>query len=304
MNKIAAITLLTACLTTAHAAPGDNEPLFNSNTPYGAGPLDERVAKLEKKLAGDSQLELVNRIEQLQQDVLRLRGEVEDLSHQLETSKRQQKDMYLDLDRRLQALATPPPAPVAAASDAPPTEAPAPVVTPPPVAAPVPVPAPIPTPAPAPAPVITPPPPAAPVEAPKPPAAPSADSAARQAAYQKGFAVLKDGKYIEAIKEFKNFLAQYPKGEYSDNAAYWMAEAYYVNRNLAAAREAFRKVVQEYPQAVKAADAQLKLGYIDYENSQWTAAKENLLETLRRYPDSSAAKLAQKRLEKMKQEGH
>ncbi len=134
--------------------------------------------------------------------------------------------------------------------------------------------------------------------------APSADSAARQAAYQKGFNVFKEGKYAEAIKEFKSFLAAYPKGEYSDNAAYWLAEAHYVNRELPAAREAFRKVVKEYPQAAKIADAQLKLGYIDYDSGQWVNARASFNEVIKRYPDSSAAKLAQKRLDKMNQEGH
>ena len=137
-----------------------------------------------------------------------------------------------------------------------------------------------------------------------PPPAVSADSEARQAAYQKAFNVLKESKYAEAIKEFKSFLAAYPRGEYSDNAAYWLAEAHYVNRELPAAREAFRKVVKEYPQAAKVSDAQLKLGFIDYDTGQWASAREIFGDVIKRYPDSSAAKLAQKRLDKMKQEGH
>ena len=116
--------------------------------------------------------------------------------------------------------------------------------------------------------------------------------------------MMTEGKYPEAIKELKTFLAAYPKGEYSDNAAYWLAEAHYVNRDLAAARESFRKVVKEYPQAAKASDAQLKLGYIDYDTGQWLSARETLSDVVKRYPDTSAAKLAQKRLDKMKQEGH
>ncbi len=319
MTKKTCVAALLAGLSisAAHAAPGDYEPSYDQGGGYGTATLDERVAKLEKKLSADSQMEMLKRTEQLQSDVLRLRGEVEDLAHQLEAVKRQQKDLSLDLDRRLQAGALPPPAatteaaptgsqepPVVAQQPAPPPApapmpaAPAPVPAP---AAPAPIPAPAarPSAAPAPAPSLAP----APVRTP-PATAPSADSAARQAAYQKGFNVLKEGKYAEAIKEFKGFLAAYPKGEYADNAAYWLAEAHYVNRDLAAARESFRKVVKEFPQAPKIADAQLKLGYIDYDTGQWASARETLGEVIKRYPDSSAAKLAQKRLDKMQQEGH
>lgn len=293
MRKQALIAVLLAGLAgvCAQAAPGDYEPAYG----YGNATLDERVAKLEKKLSGDSQLEMLNRMEQLQNDLLRLRGEVEELSHQLETAKRQQKEMYQDLDRRLQAAPPVPAAPAESAAVAPPPVAPAP-------AAPAPklVPA---SSAPPPAPAAEPPKPA-PAPRPQPAAANPAESAARQAAYQKGFGALQQSKYAEAIKEFKSFLAAYPRGEYSDNAAYWLAEAHYVNRDLPAAREAFRRLVKEFPQAPKISDAQLKLGYIDYETGQWASARETLNDVLKRYPDSSAAKLAQKRLDKMKQEGH
>ena len=76
----------------------------------------------EKKLSGDGQIELLNRVEQLQGDVLRLRGEIEDLAHHLEAAKRQQKEHYTDLDRRIQALT---PIPPTAEQPATPEEAPA-----------------------------------------------------------------------------------------------------------------------------------------------------------------------------------
>lgn len=307
MMKRASIAVLLTCLSTlALAAPGDYEPTYDQSG-YGAATLDERVAKLEKKLSGDNQLEMLNRMEQLQGDVLRLRGEVEELTHQLETVKRQQKDMYQDLDRRLQPT-TPPPAATmtetpaegqqvstATQQTAPPPPAPAPVAPPPAIAPP-----------PAPRTLIPSTPPASQaVGLSKPPSAvASNDSTARQAGYRKGFNLLKEGQYAEAIKEFKSFLAVYPKGEYSDNAVYWLAEAQYVNRDLAAAREGFRRLVREFPQASKISDAQLKLGYIDYDTGQWLTAREALKDVIKRYPDSSAAKLAQKRLDKMKLEGH
>ncbi len=307
-------------VASAWAGPGDYDSAYDQGGGYGTATLDERVGKLEKKLSGEGQVEMLNRMEQLQSDVLRLRGEVEELTHQLESVKQQQKDMYQDLDRRLQAGASSAQQ-AGGQTETPVTEQEQPTAPPaPPIQRQAPAPASTPgAQAPAPVPSTSPQSPRQPTAAPAAPVAPayhagpatksptpasSADSEARQAAYQKAFNVLKESKYAEAIKEFKSFLAAYPRGEYSDNAAYWLAEAQYVNRDLPAAREAFRRVVKEFPQAAKVSDAQLKLGYIDYDSGQWASAREIFSDVIKRYPDSSAAKLAQKRLDKMKQEGH
>ena len=72
MLKKIILILLPAVLfsTIASAAPGDYDPAYDQGGGYGAATLDERVVKLEKKLSGDSQIELLNRVEQLQKDVL------------------------------------------------------------------------------------------------------------------------------------------------------------------------------------------------------------------------------------------
>jgi tol-pal system protein YbgF len=230
-------------------------------------------------LSGNTLIEMSNRLEKLQAEVLRLRGQVEELSHNLERTQKQQRDMYTDLDQRLPkpgAAAPAPPAPEAGAAPQPPIPGEGQVGSAAPPAG----------------------------AAPAPPPAPPVDPAVRQAAYQKAFNTLKEGKYTDAIKEFKSFVAAYPSGEFTDNAYYWLAEAYYVNRDFSAARDNFRKVVKEFPQSAKVADAYLKLGFIEYENGQYTAAKELLNDVVKRYPGTSAAKMAEKRLERMRQEKH
>ncbi|HYE38014.1 tol-pal system protein YbgF [Methylocaldum sp.] len=244
-----------------------------NQTGYGVATLEERVSQLEKRLSGSTLMEMFNRMEQLQAEVLKLRGEMEELSHRLEGAQKQQRDMYTDLDQRIQQLsagssgALQAPADQSASSDANVT-APA-VPSTPPAQAPAPV---------------------------------AADSGNRQAVYQKAFSTLKEGKYPEAIKEFKGFIATYPTGEYADNAHYWLAEAYYVNRDFNASRDTFRKVIKDFPQSGKVPDALLKLGFIEYETGQKANAKELLTEVVKRYPDTSAAKMAEKRLDRMRQE--
>lgn len=57
-------------------------------TGYGVPTLEERVAQLEKRLSGNTLMEMYKRIEQLQAEVLKLRGENEELAHQLEELKK------------------------------------------------------------------------------------------------------------------------------------------------------------------------------------------------------------------------
>lgn len=64
--------------------------------------VEGRVAQVERQTQG--MLDLQRQIEQLQGDVRRLRGELEQAQFQAESAKSQQRDLYADLDRRLQAL--------------------------------------------------------------------------------------------------------------------------------------------------------------------------------------------------------
>lgn len=285
---IAALAVGLLLGPAAYAGPGDYDPTYEQAGGYGPGTLDERVAKLEKRLSGEAMMEILNRMEQLQGDVLRMRGEIEDLNHALDMVKQQQTAMYADLEQRIQGgsqaqVGQQTPAPEdqnPSLSDEPPS---------PPVSAAPPV-------------VQPPPPPPKPVV---PPPSPVVDAnAAKQAGYQKGLNLLKDGKYPESIREFKGFLAANPGGENADNALYWMGEAYYVLRDFTASREAYRKLQRDYPQSARLADGQLKLGYIEYDTGQWVKAREFLNDVVKRYPGTNAAIQAGKKLAKMKQEGH
>jgi tol-pal system protein YbgF len=64
--------------------------------------VETRVAQVERQSQG--MLDLQRQIEQLQAEVRRLRGELEQAQFQAESAKTQQRDLYADLDRRLQAL--------------------------------------------------------------------------------------------------------------------------------------------------------------------------------------------------------
>jgi len=262
----------------------------------------ERLDRIERQLEGRGLIDLLNQLEKLQGDVQQLRGEIEVQNHQLEEMQRRQKDLYLDIDRRLRQLEPEQPAGAADVSappayqpplsnETPPSYQPPPSYeTPPSYQAPSSYETPSPVAAP---PVMAAPPPVAPV-----------NTEEQQAEYEKALAILREGRYVEAATAFNRFLEKYPGSPYSDNAYYWLGETYYVTRDFDRSLAAFKQLVGAYPMSPKVPGAQLKIGYIHYEQKNWAAARQELGSLVTGYPGSTEARLADDRLQRMKKEGH
>ncbi len=238
--------------------------------------LDTRLTKIERVVANQSLLELANEVDALRNDVRALHNDVDELSHNLELSRKQQRDLYADLDHRLKALeARSGPAGAAAPASAAPA---APAAAAPAAAA-------------------------AAAAASGQPSLPVPDGT-DTANYQAAFNLLKDSQYDRAIGAFQNFLTAFPDSPLAENAQYWLGEAYYVNKSFTDALAAFQRVADKYPQSRKLPDALLKVGYCDYELKQWDAAKQVLSQVVASFPDTPAGHLAQQRLDKMAAEKH
>ncbi len=231
--------------------------------------LDTRLTRIERVVSNQSLLELSNQLDSLQGQVRALRNDVDQLSNNLAASRKEQRDLYTDLDQRVKGLegrggaavpATPPAAPMAAA--------------------------------------------AAPPEPRDGMAAPGAADGNDRTAYQAAFALLKDSQYDKSIAAFQQFLGSYPDSALADNAQYWLGEAYYVNKAYAEALAAFQRVIDKYPQSRKQPDALLKIGYCRYELKQWDEARHILSRVASSYPDTAAGRLAQQRLDQMTEEKH
>jgi tol-pal system protein YbgF len=63
--------------------------------------LDARLAKLERIISNQSLLDMAQRQDALQADVRTLRGQVDQLQNSVDALRKQQRDLYADLDRRL-----------------------------------------------------------------------------------------------------------------------------------------------------------------------------------------------------------
>jgi tol-pal system protein YbgF len=91
----AACVGLAGCATT----PPEEDPVVQKLTE-----LDSRLLRIERVLANNSLLDLSQRIEAAQAEVRTLRGQLDELQHQVQQTQNQQRDMYADADRRLTAL--------------------------------------------------------------------------------------------------------------------------------------------------------------------------------------------------------
>ena len=236
---------------------------------------------------------LVIQVQELQDEVRSLRGQLEQQTRELENLKRRQRDQYLDLDQRLSDMRNA--QPVSGSRNllaAPPDDSRQPTVSPaedvPEVRAPMESQSQVtgigePT-------VQS---QAAPVSA-----------ADEKAAYDQAFQALKELRYADAAEDFQAFLDRYPSSEYADNAQYWLGESYYVTRNYDIALTAFQTLLNQYPESPKAPDALLKIGYTHYELEQWDSARAALTQVQENYPDSTLSRLAENRLRAMRMEGH
>lgn len=129
------------------------------------------------------------------------------------------------------------------------------------------------------------------------------DSSETTNAYRDAFLLLKQGRYIESIEAFQQFLSGYPNSKYTANAQYWLAEAVYARKQYDQALIEFTKVVEDYPMSSKVSDARLKVGYTFYELGRWKESREILTQLRAELPDSTVAGLAQQRLERLEREG-
>ena len=132
--------------------------------------------------------------------------------------------------------------------------------------------------------------------------APSLQSkAGEKAAFDKAFASVKNSQYQKAITLFKQFLLDYPTGEYSDNAIFWLASVYKVVNDLPEAKTNFQLVYTQFPDSEKAGMAMLKLADIYLEENNQQKAKQLYTQITAQYPNTTPAHMAAKKLQNMGQ---
>ena len=246
---------MVGCTTT----PSAQDPVYLKLTD-----LEARLIRIERVIENQSLIELSAEVAQLRTQSQMLRGEIETLQYESENGANRQRQLYLDVDGRLQTLEIT----QAQAGGLPPvaigdleSEASVPRTS-----------------------------------------RLSVLVGSDQDNYQLAFDLLKNGRYVESAEALNQFLAVFPSSPLADNAQYWLAETYYVQRQFSTALPTFQLVVDEYPDSAKLPDALLKIGFCNYELQQWEGARNALSRVAREFPDTTAARLASQRLERLVQE--
>lgn len=105
--------------------------------------------------------------------------------------------------------------------------------------------------------------------------------------------------YSLSVIGFREYLRRVPEGDLSDNAQYWIAEAFYAQRDFGQAIQEFMKVLQAYPKGDKVPGALLKIGYSHLQQGDKNAARRYLNQVIDEYPNSDESTLAKSKLRQL-----
>lgn len=231
-----------------------------------AASTSQRLDLLERRVGRITELTL--QLDEVRRENRELRGEIENLAHQIEQLKRKQRDIYLDMDQRLSGGQSAGAAPLDSQTtgQTASAEAPASVEKPPPVAL-----------------------------------VASGNRSKIKAEYQAAYDLLgpQNRRYDDAARAFAKFVKKYPRDPLAPNAQYWLGEANYVSQKNAEALKAFELVVSRYPDSTKAPGALFKIGRLQQAAGKTSAARTSFEKVLKDYPESPAAGLARQRLEQL-----
>lgn len=283
-----------ALAPSAPPSPSPSVPMTNN---VASSATDQRVRRLEDQVKNLQTNSSAARVDSLQQEMQTLRGQVDELTHQLQQAQNQQKSMYADLDKRV-ATNKQAPAEAAPIDVTPPTDnekaatktaaAATAAKTARALSA------------------------TKLASATKSTSAASSDSSANQQPdvaeeqqiYQTAYNLIKAKKYNEAINALQGMLKKYPTGQFASNAHYWLGELYGLVGKHDQALTEFNVVVKSYASSPRVADAQLKVGLIYASQVKWADAKAAFKKVINHYPGSAPAKLAATQLKQIKDAGH
>jgi tol-pal system protein YbgF len=259
MNRLRLWLFAGLCLVAAHASAG----LFSDDDARKQiEQLEARLSRLEDgyKQQTSSMLDLLSQVETLNQELRKLRGQNEELVHNLQDAEKRQKDFYVDLDARVRRFET-----TADSAQQPAVAAP----------------------------------PAAPSASPARTAVEDAQ-AAENAAYEESYGFYKQANYEKALVSFREFLKKFPDSTRAPNVHYLMGNSYFALDDYKRSIASYQVVVSKFESNVKVPDAWLNIAGCQQKLNDIPAARKTLKLLISKYPDSAAAGKAKKRLTSLK----
>ena len=117
--------------------------------------------------------------------------------------------------------------------------------------------------------------------------------------YQAAYRDYQRGNYDLAISGFRDFIAQSPNSDLTDNAAYWIGESLFSQKKYQEAIAQFDTVVTQYPRSDKVPGALLKKGFSYLNINERAQGIVQLQYVVHEHPNASEAALARQRLRQL-----
>ncbi|EUB86305.1 tol-pal system protein YbgF [Pseudomonas sp. GM30] len=268
---VLALSLAPLAVWAAVPVVDDNSGYNNSGSSYppaGYG-TNGAYAGGAASAPASAQGMLFNQLQQMQDQISRQQGVIEELQNQVARMKQESLERYQDLDRRIGSGVAPAATPenssaggdasaaAGAASGA-----------------------------------------GAAAQAPAASSEPG-DPAKEKLYYDAAFDLIKAKDFDKASQAFSAFLRKYPNSQYAGNAQYWLGEVNLAKGDLQGAGQAFAKVSQLYPKHNKVPDSLYKLADVERRLGHTDKVKGILQQVVSQYPGTSAAQLAQRDLQRM-----
>lgn len=218
---------------------------------------------------------LLYQVQVLQQQLRELSGLVEEQAYIIKKLQQDQREQYVDLDRRILALSPnrPSPGPTAVADNGPAvsdqsgvsaSESSVPAVT-----------------------------------LPQQSANNETKPANEREAYGQAIEWMRAKRFEDSTRALQDLIVDYPNGQFTPNAFYWLGELKLVTGERETARQNFVQVVRLYPDHQKVPDSLYKLGVIYYQLGDEQEARRYLEQVQKEHPQSSAGSLAARYLAEM-----
>lgn len=197
--------------------------------------------------------QLLYQLQLLQDEMMRMRGMLEEQQHQILQLKQQRLDDYVNLDKRLTELSQQleqggsKPASVIAPVSAAPVSA---------------------------------------ISAPATAASAPVSKGDAGSEFNAAYALIKEKQFSQSLQAFEAFVQKYPATEYTPNAYYWIGKLLFIESRYDDSKKAFATVVEQYPEHDKAPGSLYKMAEINYEQGNRDVAKQQMQLLVERYADS------------------
>ena len=220
--------------------------------------LEQRVNAIEAITKGQVLHDMQNQIETLNQEVARLKGDLEVANHAVEMTQQRQKDLYGDTDTRLRKLETvATPASTTAATDTASASGTAVAAT---------------------------------------PIAQPNKSTQEFQTLELADGLSREAKHKEAFAAYEKFLKDYPSSPLVPEAQYGLGYSQYSLKSYKSAIATQQKLIAQYPESLKVPLAMMNIANSQIQLGQVTSAKKSLRDLIAKFPNSEVTPTAQKRL--------